>query len=95
MFLINVANKNWVRKRKKRKAAPTGRLASLILTYNRVVTLHGQSVILHSARADHVELPVTRCGGEISHVFQSGARQGPGVVVWVVVLNLNAVRRCT
>lgn len=45
------------------------RFALIILTYNGVVTLHGQSIVLHSTRADDVELAVTRCGGEVSHIF--------------------------
>lgn len=43
--------------------------ALIILTYNRVITLHGQSIVLHSARANHIELPMTRCGGEVRHIF--------------------------
>lgn len=38
---------------------------------------------------------MTGRGGEVGHIFQGGATQGPGVVVRVVMLDFNAMRRCT
>ena len=63
-------------------------------TYDRVVALHGQSVVLHGTGANHVQLPVTRRGSEVGHISEGRAGHTPGVSVRVVMFNFHIVQCC-
>lgn len=65
------------------------------LTYDRVVTLHGQSIVLDSTRTNHIELPVAGRGSEVCHILNGRTGQSPGVAVGVVVFDLDASGCCT